>query len=66
MIDTVTTEDKLVSIDAVAKNLDISVRQVWRLIARGEMPKPIKIGRSSKLFLSDIEAYMAKLRAQRN
>ena len=59
------TNDKLLRITAVAEVLDISVRQVWRLIAQDELPRPVRIGRSSKLFVSDLENYMARLKSQR-
>jgi excisionase family DNA binding protein len=61
----ITTEDRLMSIPAAAACLDISVRQLWRIIASGEIPHPIKVGRLSKLFASDLDAYMEKLKEQR-
>ncbi|OVE73990.1 hypothetical protein BVX94_02010 [bacterium B17] len=42
------TNDKLLRITAVAEVLDISVRQVWRLIASEDLPRPVRIGRSVK------------------
>lgn len=59
------TNDKLLRIPAVAEVLDVSVRQVWRLIAREELPRPVRIGRSVKLFVSDLESYMDRLKSQR-
>ena len=59
------TNDKLLRITAVAEVLDISVRQVWRLIASEELPKPVRIGRSVKMFASDIDAYMDGLKSRR-
>ena len=57
--------DKLMRIPAAAEVLDISVRQLWRLITMNELPRPVKIGRSSKLFVSDIDTYMDRLKAKR-
>jgi len=50
-----------VSLPKVAKMLDISKRGVYRLIASGELPHPVKIGGCSKLFLHQIEDYLRRL-----
>lgn len=49
----------------VAEFLNVSVREVWRLVARGELPPPVKIGRCSVWFESDIVEFQMQLRAQR-
>ena len=56
---------RLVGLTQVAEMLDISIREVHRLIAAGELPKPVKIGRLSKLLLSDVLAYIEKLKSVR-
>jgi excisionase family DNA binding protein len=56
---------KLMGLDKVAGVLDISVREVYRLIAMGELPKPVKIGRLSKLPFSDVLGYIEKLKLAR-
>lgn len=51
----------LVSIPTVAKHLNISVRGVYRLIASGELPKPMKVGGSSKFSERQVRAYLDTL-----
>jgi len=60
-----TTRDRLISLNDVAGCLGVSVRQVWRLIAREELPPPVKVGRLAKMFISDIDEYMDRLRSKR-
>lgn len=55
----------LISLRAVAVRLDLSLRAVYRLIARGILPRPVKVGGASKLFERDIQQYFAALEAQR-
>lgn len=67
-----TTNDKsslqaeLISLRATARLLDVSLRGVYRLIASGELPRPVKVGGSTKLFESDIQNYLNALRSRRN
>ena len=49
----------------VAALLGISVREVWRLVAAGELAQPAKIGRCCVWFESDITEFQARLRVQR-
>ena len=56
---------ELISLRVVAQRLDLSLRGVYRLIARGLLPRPVKVGGASKLFESDIQDYLNALRAQR-
>ena len=44
---------------------DVSVREVWRLVAEGMLPPPVKIGRCSVWFGSDISEFQMRLREQR-
>jgi predicted DNA-binding transcriptional regulator AlpA len=52
-------------VNQVADLLNVSVRKVWRLVAMGELPPPVKIGRCSVWFESDIVEFQMRLRAQR-
>jgi predicted DNA-binding transcriptional regulator AlpA len=63
---TPTNQNKLISLKGTAERLDLSVRAVYRLIARGILPRPVKVGGATKFFESDIERYLASLLAQRN
>jgi excisionase family DNA binding protein len=49
----------------VAAYLSVSVRKIWRLVANGSFPAPIKIGRCAVWFESDIIEFQTRLRAQR-
>lgn len=49
----------------VAELLSLSVRKVWRLVANGELAPPVKIGRCSVWFDSDISEFQMRLRAER-
>jgi len=50
---------KLISPHDASEILDVCVRTVWRFVASGDLPKPIKVGRSSKFYLSDILNYIS-------
>jgi predicted DNA-binding transcriptional regulator AlpA len=63
---TPTPQNKLISLKGTAERLDLSVRAVYRLIARGLLPRPVKVGGATKFFESDIERYLTSLLAQRN
>lgn len=58
-------QSKLMGLGKVAEVLDVSEREVYRLIASGELPKPVKIGRLSKLLFSDVLSYIEKLKSAR-
>ena len=56
----------LLSMRQVADRLNISIRSVWRLIARGELSKPVKMGKQILRFIpSEIEAYIERLKQNR-
>jgi len=59
--DSTSSLGRLLSIKAVADDLEISTRGVWRLIANEQLPRPVKIGKSSRLFQSDLDNYKAQL-----
>lgn len=42
----------------VAERLSISERSVWRLSSSGQIPKPVKVGGSTRWRVSDIEAFV--------
>lgn len=52
-------------VGGVAEFLSLSVREVWRLVARGDLAPPMKIGRCAVWFESDIIEFQMRLRAQR-
>ncbi|MGD0260720.1 MAG: helix-turn-helix domain-containing protein [Verrucomicrobiota bacterium] len=57
--------EPLLSLAEVAKILGKCVRSVRRSIDRGELPKPVRVGGALRLFKSDVEAYLQRLREQR-
>jgi prophage regulatory protein len=61
---TAPTLDKLLSLKEVADLLGLSVRAVYRLIDAGELPQPLKVGRSSRIRASDYQAYVNRLIGQ--
>ena len=64
-METTPLPETLLSIRSAAERLDLSVRAVYRLIARGLLPRPVKVGGAKKFFESDIQRYMQSLQAQR-
>jgi excisionase family DNA binding protein len=59
------TTEQLMSLPKAARQLDVSLRAIYRLIAREELPPPVKVGRSSKLCQSDLDLYMQTLKNRR-
>ena len=60
-------EDRLMDLEEVAEKLgNISTRSVRRLIARGDLPKPVKVLSSPRLYHSDVIAYLEKLKQKRD
>ena len=44
MVETIKTQDRLLSAEAVGKMLSLSRRQIFRLNSSGKIPVPIRIG----------------------
>ena len=57
--------DPLITLRDVAKLIGRSVREVWREINRGRLPKPVS-GRPARLFESDVVKYQERLRQERD
>ena len=58
--------DRLMDLEEVAEMLgNISTRSVRRLIARGDLPKPVKVLSSPRLYHSDIVTYLERLKQKR-
>ena len=59
-------EDRLMDLEEVAEKLgNISTRSVRRLIAKGDLPKPVKVLSSPRLYHSDIVTYLERLKQKR-
>jgi excisionase family DNA binding protein len=55
----------LLSLQKAATMLDVHVRTVQRLVASGKLPRPIKIGGSSKLPVEEVHAFIERQKAAR-
>jgi predicted DNA-binding transcriptional regulator AlpA len=55
------TPPTLISMSTLTVMLQRSRASIYRDIARGDFPKPLKLGRSSRWPLADVEAYIANL-----
>ena len=58
-------EPMLLTLPQAARELTISKRTLERLIAAGEFPSPVRIGRSARVPSTDLVTYLEKLLAQR-
>ena len=56
---------RLIGLGKAAEILDISLRELQRRIAAGEFPRPVKIGRLSKVLVEDVLSYIETLRSAR-
>lgn len=56
----------LLTVDDVARLLSISVRSVWRLVSRAELPQPLSLGGSKRWHRDAVaQAVAAKLPSTR-
>lgn len=58
--------EKLLSLSQVAEVLGLCVRSVRRLVDRGVLPRPVRVGRAVRLFKSDVDGYLEGLRKTRS
>jgi len=49
---------RLIGVAELARQLNISTRSVWRLRDGGKLPPPMRVGRSVRWRLSDIEQWI--------
>lgn len=56
---------RLLTLPQAAHVLAISKRTLERLIASGDFPRPLKIGRSSRVSSQDVESYLNGLHERR-
>ncbi len=59
MVETIKTQDRLLSAEAVGKMLSLSRRQIFRLNSSGKIPKPIRIGGAVRWSEQEISAWLA-------
>ena len=53
--------DALLNIDDVAGRLRLSKRSIWKLVAVGKLPKPVKVLAASRWKKTDIDAFIVAL-----
>lgn len=51
----------LLTLEECAISLRMSIRSLYREIAAGHFPRPVKIGRSTRVPFSSLEAYVKRL-----
>ncbi len=57
--------EQMLDVHEVAGLLAIDERTVWRRVADGSLPKPVKIGGAARWFASDIATFQQRLREER-
>lgn len=57
--------ESLIPLPEVARRLACTVRTVWRMIAKGELPRPIKLGKCAALPASELEAFIHRIKEAR-
>lgn len=53
--------ERMLCLKDVADLLGICTRTVWRLVQRGELPRPVKIGAASRWVYSELCAYIQRI-----
>lgn len=59
------TEDHFVRLPYIVQKTGVSRPTIYRMIASGEFPKPVKQGRTSSWPSSEVEAYINRVKAAR-
>jgi excisionase family DNA binding protein len=57
--------ERFIGLRELAETLDVTTRTVYRHIQSGLIPKPVKIGHSVRFPVSDLEAYIERLKQSR-
>jgi len=58
-------EAELVTVKQVAQMLSVCGRTIYRLVASGELPAPVKVGSASRFPVAEIHAYVERLKRDR-
>jgi excisionase family DNA binding protein len=54
------SEKPLLRVTDVAEILDLGVSSVWRLVRKGQLPAPVRVGGSTRWRRAEIEALFTK------
>ena len=65
-IDVGESQERLIDVGEAAKILSVSRRTLYRLIDSGQLPPPVKVGRSTRIVASEITDYIDALKAKRD
>lgn len=57
--------DRLVKLRDVADMIGVGLRTVYRLIAAGELPEPVKVGHRSCIPESELRDYIERVKRER-
>ncbi len=57
--------DRLLTLQQVAERLAVSLRSVYRLMAEGELPQPVKVLGCSRIPEGDVVTLIEKLKRER-
>jgi predicted DNA-binding transcriptional regulator AlpA len=49
---------QLLSVEQIAMSLNVCTRSIWRLVGKGDLPQPIKVGHARRWYALDIEMYL--------
>lgn len=49
---------QMLTVSGVGTRLALSTRQVWRLLAAGKLPAPVRIGRSVRFRVCDVDDWV--------
>lgn len=52
------SQPRMIDVREVATILSISTRSVWRLVSRGDLPQPIRLGRTVRWRSTDIDRWI--------
>jgi len=61
-----TTTNEVLDAHGLAQMLGVGVRSIPRMVDRGELPRPFKLGRLSRWRKTDVEARIAELSGDAN
>jgi predicted DNA-binding transcriptional regulator AlpA len=56
----------MVRLKDFAAEISVSVRQIYRMIQSGKIPRPLKQGARSYFLRTDLEDYLKRLKEQRS
>ena len=57
--------NRMLDVKEIANTFNISTRTVWRAVARGNLPSPVRIGRCCRWFLEDVLSVKRRLLEER-